>query len=106
MASIRCPRCGKSVASLKSVSLPRTHTCPHGEDCVCVWSGKARGDVVYCRRCRAPEGVVVRWNVRTYEVPSGRWVGCVDGRDEKDARHVAISQLNISPGVRFAVSPR
>jgi hypothetical protein len=48
----------------------------------------------------------MRWNVWIYDVPRGRWFGCVHGKDEADARCVAILQLDIPAGVRFHVSPR
>ena len=46
------------------------------------------------------------WNVRIYDCPSGRWIGCVDGKDETEARLAAISRFNISSDVDFEVSLR
>ncbi len=46
------------------------------------------------------------WNVRIFDVPFGQWVGTVQGRDEQEARHAALSRFNIPATVRFEVSPR
>jgi len=46
------------------------------------------------------------WNVRIHDVVGGRWVGVVDGRDEDEARIVALLRFNIRSDVDFSVTPQ
>jgi hypothetical protein len=56
------------------------------------------------------------WNVRVYDTNGGtahasryrygQWLGTVEGRNEQDARHAALSKFNIPADVNFEVSPR
>lgn len=42
------------------------------------------------------------WNVYV----NGKWVGCVDARNEDDARCAANSQFDIDEGADISVNPR
>lgn len=55
---------------------------------------------------RRSDGASMIWNVRLHDVVGSRWVGTVEGRDEQDARHAAISKFNIPSLVEFDVTPR
>lgn len=46
------------------------------------------------------------WNVRVHDVVGSRWIGVVDGKDEQEARHAALSKFNIPADADFDVSPR
>ncbi len=46
------------------------------------------------------------WNVRVHDRPGSRWIGTVEGRDEQEARHAALSKFNIPADVDFDVTPR
>lgn len=46
------------------------------------------------------------WNVRIHDVVGGRWIGVVQGRDEQEARHAALSRFDIPAEADFDVSPR